>query len=569
MEVVGPTGDSMAAKRVQLLTPPPRAGRSRILSAASHQLLRRTLREIACLRRLQLLHHPHIATLIDAWTDVAAADSDTESSGSTRKRIPAVYLLFERLYPHPHLHGPISTAAAPAGGDVARIMSQVLDGIHLLHANRLLHRDLKPQNILFTPEGTVRIIDFGMVCTMLPSSSTAAPAAAPPAAPAAAPSEEAGERAAAEEVSGGETPPPPPRRYSSDAVTRQYRAPELLVRAMLEDQRGGAATVGDSATKANAVMEHTMDDATTGVAVDMWCAGCILGEMLVRSLASSQQPPARGAAGSGGGTGGSGHGGAAVPVSMPFAQPAEEGDHASDGVPLALFPPMTVSQRAAAAPATTRGSSLDAQLAVDDDEDEDVMDSCPNAQLGSVLRVAGVPHETLGMWRRWARAGAELTSDFHRGASSPAEAARAFFDRLTPRPSHLHARFASLDDPSACDLLGRLLHVDARERASCTEALVHPFVASLSSPPPSQAPAALAIEPLAAAASQLDVKEAEAEAQGPPLTPRVLSAAARRSLDELSEEVDRCDIRKLVQLICAEADACGPVDRMCKDVGAS
>ena len=68
--------------------------------------LRRTLREVAVLRRLQELDHPHIVRLHGAWTDCAPNKSRrlvAGGAGKARRPIPALYLLFEALHPHPQL----------------------------------------------------------------------------------------------------------------------------------------------------------------------------------------------------------------------------------------------------------------------------------------------------------------------------------------------------------------------------------------------------------------------------------------------------------------------------------
>lgn len=48
-----------------------------------------------------------------------------------------------------------------------RLLLQILEGVHFLHDNNIVHLDLKPQNILLTKEGTdpdanIKLVDFGL-----------------------------------------------------------------------------------------------------------------------------------------------------------------------------------------------------------------------------------------------------------------------------------------------------------------------------------------------------------------------------------------------------------------------
>jgi serine/threonine protein kinase len=45
---------------------------------------------------------------------------------------------------------------------VKSYMRQLLEGIHFCHAHRVLHRDLKPQNLLIDRNGVLKLADFGL-----------------------------------------------------------------------------------------------------------------------------------------------------------------------------------------------------------------------------------------------------------------------------------------------------------------------------------------------------------------------------------------------------------------------
>ena len=47
--------------------------------------------------------------------------------------------------------------------EAARVVSRLARGLEHVHARGILHRDLKPQNVLFDGQGTPKLVDFGLV----------------------------------------------------------------------------------------------------------------------------------------------------------------------------------------------------------------------------------------------------------------------------------------------------------------------------------------------------------------------------------------------------------------------
>ena len=51
----------------------------------------------------------------------------------------------------------------------ARVASEIADAIEFAHRNQVVHRDIKPGNILITPTGQVKVADFGIAANPIPN----------------------------------------------------------------------------------------------------------------------------------------------------------------------------------------------------------------------------------------------------------------------------------------------------------------------------------------------------------------------------------------------------------------
>ncbi|CAM9147918.1 unnamed protein product [Heterosigma akashiwo] len=74
---------------------------------------------------------------------------------------------------------------------VKSLLLQTLEGLEFCHSHGVMHRDMKPQNLLVSRDGTLKLCDFGLARAITP----------------------------------------PTRRLTHEVVTLWYRAPEILLGA--------------------------------------------------------------------------------------------------------------------------------------------------------------------------------------------------------------------------------------------------------------------------------------------------------------------------------------------------
>jgi serine/threonine-protein kinase len=111
---------------------------------------------------LAQLHHPHIASIFGL------------------ENADGVRALVMELVEGPTLAESLGSGPLPIE-EALPIARQIAEALEAAHEKGIVHRDLKPQNIKLTPDGRVKVLDFGLAKAMDPGgvSGTASPMASP------------------------------------------------------------------------------------------------------------------------------------------------------------------------------------------------------------------------------------------------------------------------------------------------------------------------------------------------------------------------------------------------------
>jgi serine/threonine protein kinase len=140
-----PLGNGGVGSVYKALSPSGATVAIKILNAASQdceQTRRRFLQEFEVARRLV---HPHIVRYLDFGTD------------ADLQYIAMEYVEGESLWGRVRRQGPMPEA------DVVRVAGQIGSALDAAHQMNILHRDVKPNNVLLSPAGDAKLLDFGLV----------------------------------------------------------------------------------------------------------------------------------------------------------------------------------------------------------------------------------------------------------------------------------------------------------------------------------------------------------------------------------------------------------------------
>src|SRR5579862_1542933 len=131
----------------------PRMGREVAIKTAAEHFSDRFSREV---HAIAALNHPNICHLYDVGPN---------------------YLVME-LVEGPTLAERIKQSAVPLE-EALGIAKQIADALEAAHEKGITHRDLKPANIKLRPDGTVKVLDFGLATAAQSTAADGSPSISP------------------------------------------------------------------------------------------------------------------------------------------------------------------------------------------------------------------------------------------------------------------------------------------------------------------------------------------------------------------------------------------------------
>src|SRR5690348_109158 len=114
----------------------PRMGREVAIKTSPEHFSERFDREV---RAVAALNHPNVCSIYDVGPNYLVMEL-IEGEAPVSREEPGPLPLDQAL----------------------KIARQIADALNAAHEKNIVHRDLKPANIKVTPDGTVKVLDFGL-----------------------------------------------------------------------------------------------------------------------------------------------------------------------------------------------------------------------------------------------------------------------------------------------------------------------------------------------------------------------------------------------------------------------
>ncbi len=107
------------------------------------------------------LNHPGIVAVYDYGEVVADEDHTMVAGASAQARQTVAFIAMEFVKGR-ELREFFEGNERFALKDVERLMAEILDALGHAHANGVVHRDMKPANLIVLPDGKIKVADFGI-----------------------------------------------------------------------------------------------------------------------------------------------------------------------------------------------------------------------------------------------------------------------------------------------------------------------------------------------------------------------------------------------------------------------
>jgi serine/threonine-protein kinase len=109
------------------------------------------------------LNHPAIVAVYDS-----GEDEDTDVNGAA---VALPYIVMEYVEGHT-LREVLTEERIMDPADAARVTEGILDALSYSHRMGIVHRDIKPGNVMLTPAGAVKVMDFGIARAIADTAAT-------------------------------------------------------------------------------------------------------------------------------------------------------------------------------------------------------------------------------------------------------------------------------------------------------------------------------------------------------------------------------------------------------------